>query len=57
MIYFGYMNSNINVEKVVSEKDGLVKYNIKVELFNDFKLKKGDFVKLVFKDDGKIFYK
>ena len=25
------MNSNTNAEKVVSEKDGLVKHNIKVE--------------------------
>ncbi len=55
--YFGYMNSNTNAEKVVSEKDGLVKHNIKVEPSNDFKTKKGDFVKLVSKDDGKTFYK
>lgn len=55
--YFGYMNSNTNAEKVVSEKDGLVKHNIKVEPSNDFKPKKGDFVKLVSKDDGKTFYK
>lgn len=37
---FGYMNSNTNAEKVVSEKDGLVKHNIKVEPSNDFKPKK-----------------
>jgi hypothetical protein len=29
----------------------------KVEPSNDFKPKKGDFVKLVSKDDGKTFYK
>ncbi|AYU99637.1 hypothetical protein HMPRFS0000_1523 [Staphylococcus aureus] len=43
------MNSNTNAEKVVSEKDGLVKHNIKVEPSNDFKPEKGDFVKLVLK--------
>mgnify|MGYP002655573936 CR=1 FL=1 len=47
--YFGYMNSNTNAEKVVSEKDGLVKHNIKVEPSNDFKPNKGDF--------GNTFYK
>ncbi len=52
---FGYMNSNTNAEKVVSEKDGLVKHNIKVEPSNDFKPKKGDFVKLVSKDGGRHF--
>ncbi len=50
------MNSKTNAEKVVSEKDGLVKHNIKVEPSNDFKPKK-NFVKLVSKDDGKTFYK
>ncbi|WP_460413951.1 DUF4889 domain-containing protein, partial [Staphylococcus aureus] len=34
-----------------------IRDSIKVEPSNDFKPKKGDFVKLVSKDDGKTFYK
>lgn len=55
--YYGYMKNSNTAEKVVSEKDGLVTHNVKLKTNNDFKPKKGDFVKLVSKDDGKTFYK
>ncbi|SCT01881.1 DUF4889 domain-containing protein [Staphylococcus caeli] len=55
--YYGYMSNSTTAEKVVSEKDGLVTKNVKIEGDKDFKPKKGDFVKLVSKDDGKTFYK
>lgn len=56
--YYGYMSDSTTAEKVVSEKDGLVTKNVKIDNKNDdFKPKKGDFVKLVSKDDGKTFYK
>lgn len=55
--YYGYMNSSNNAEKIVSEKDGLVTNNVKLKTENDFKPQKGDFVKLVSKDEGRSFYK
>ncbi|MBO1197850.1 DUF4889 domain-containing protein [Staphylococcus simiae] len=55
--YYGYMSNSTTAEKVVSEKDGLVKHNVKIDTDSDFKPKKGDFVKLISKDDGKTFYK
>lgn len=42
------MNSNTNAEKVVSEKDGLVKHNIKVEPSNDFQAEKRRLCKISF---------
>ena len=45
-------------DRTTAEKDGLVTKNVKIDNKNDdFKPKKGDFVKLVSKDDGKTFYK
>ncbi|WP_251521338.1 MULTISPECIES: DUF4889 domain-containing protein [Staphylococcus] len=55
--YYGYMKDSTTAEKVVSEKDGLVTKNVKIEKEDDFKPKKGDFVKLASKDEGESFYK
>ncbi|PTJ83789.1 DUF4889 domain-containing protein [Staphylococcus succinus] len=55
--YYGYMANATTAEKVVSEKDGLVTDNINLKHDESFKPKKGDFVKLVSKDDGETFYK
>ncbi|MGO3049759.1 DUF4889 domain-containing protein [Staphylococcus casei] len=55
--YYGYMANATTAEKVVSEKDGLVTNNIKLKHDEDFKPQKGDFVKLISKDDGETFYK
>ena len=55
--YYGYMETGTTAEKVVSEKNNEVTENVKLESTKDFKPKKGDFVKLISKDDGKTFYK
>ena len=55
--YYGYMSESTTAEKVVSEKDGIVTKDVKLEHDDDFKPKKGDFVKLVSKNDGESFYK
>lgn len=53
--YYGYMNSNTNAEKVVSEKDGLVKHNIKVKPADSFKPKKETLLNLSLKMKARHF--
>ncbi|WP_323703804.1 DUF4889 domain-containing protein [Mammaliicoccus sp. Dog046] len=55
--YYGYMKSSTTAEKVISEKNQEITENVKLESTQDFKPKKGDFVKLISNDDGKTFYK
>ena len=55
--YYGYMENSTTAEKVVSEKDNKVTENVKIKNTEEFKPKKGDFVKLISNDDGKTYYK
>lgn len=55
--HYGYMQDSQTAEKVINEKDGEVTENVKIENSEDFKPKKGDFVKLISDDDGETFYK
>ena len=47
----------LNLPVVVIRKDNKVTENVKIKNTEDFKPKKGDFVKLISNDDGKTYYK